>query len=110
MNTKMLTIAAVLVAALLAGIFSATPMAAYADKDYDDYNHDENEKDHDKDYNGDGDSSATNTEQDIKQKNVGSGESTNFNCGQNLIDSPTVEQECEAEEEESIGDDNGDGG
>ena len=34
-----------------------------------------------------GDSSETETEQEIKQKNVGSGESVNDNCGQNLIDS-----------------------
>jgi hypothetical protein len=34
-----------------------------------------------------GDESETNTEQEIKQKNVGSGESTNTNCAQNSIDS-----------------------
>ena len=79
MKTKLLAIAAVLAATLLTGIFSATPMAAYA-------------------VDG-GDESETNTEQDIKQKNVGSGDSTNFNCGQNLINSPRVDQECEAEEE-----------
>ena len=78
MKTKSITIAAVLAATLLTGIFSATPMAAYAGSD--------------------GDESETNTEQNLKQKNVGSGESTNFNCGQNLINSQT-EQECEAEEE-----------
>jgi hypothetical protein len=33
------------------------------------------------------DDSETNTEQRLKQKNVGSGESSNFNCGENLIDS-----------------------
>jgi hypothetical protein len=32
------------------------------------------------------DESETNTEQEIKQKNVGSGESTNNNCAQNSID------------------------
>ena len=104
MKTKMLTVAALLAATLLTGIFSATPMAAYADKDYDDEDHDDDEK-----YNGDGDSSETNTEQKLKQENIGSGESTNFNCGQNLINSPRVEQECEAEEEVSDGDGNGDG-
>jgi anionic cell wall polymer biosynthesis LytR-Cps2A-Psr (LCP) family protein len=78
MKTKMLTAVAVLAAALLTGIFSTTSMAAYASSD--------------------GDESETNTEQEIKQKNVGSGESTNFNCAQNLINSQT-EQECEAEEE-----------
>ena len=79
MKTNTLTIAAVLAATLLTGIFLATPMAAYAGSD--------------------GDESETNTEQNLKQKNVGSGDSTNFNCGQNLINSPRVEQECEAEEE-----------
>jgi hypothetical protein len=33
------------------------------------------------------DESETETEQELKQKNVGSGESTNFNCAQNLISS-----------------------
>jgi hypothetical protein len=33
-----------------------------------------------------GDESETNTEQSIAQKNVGSGESTNNNCGVNSID------------------------
>ena len=47
--------AAVLAAAMIAGIF-ATPMA-YADE------------------------SETETEQELKQSNVGSGESTNTNCG-----------------------------
>jgi hypothetical protein len=57
---------AVLTAAALTGIFSSTPMAVYA-------------------FDG-GDESETNTEQEIKQKNVGSGESTNNNCGLNSID------------------------
>jgi hypothetical protein len=52
---------------MIAGIF-ATPMA-YADE------------------------SETSTEQELKQSNVGSGESTNTNCGQNLIDS-TAALEC----------------
>jgi hypothetical protein len=34
------------------------------------------------------DESETNTEQALKQKNVGSGESTNFNCGENTINGP----------------------
>ena len=34
-----------------------------------------------------GDESETETEQELKQKNVGSGESVNNNCAQNLIDS-----------------------
>jgi uncharacterized low-complexity protein len=60
MNQKTIAIAAVLAAAMIAGIF-ATPMA-YADD------------------------SETSTEQELKQKNVGSGESTNTNCGSNSID------------------------
>ena len=31
------------------------------------------------------DTSETSTDQDVKQKNSRSGESTNFNCGENLI-------------------------
>jgi hypothetical protein len=61
MNKK-LAIATVLMAAALTGIFSTS---AYAQ----------------------GDESETNTEQSIAQKNVGSGESTNNNCGVNSIDS-----------------------
>jgi hypothetical protein len=49
------------------GVFATTPMAAYAEDDYD------------------GDSSETNTEQSIKQKNVGGDEASQFNCGQNNI-------------------------
>jgi hypothetical protein len=58
---KTLTIATVLMAAAISGIFSTS---AYAQ----------------------GDESETNTEQEIKQKNVGSGESTNNNCALNSID------------------------
>ena len=64
---KTLVIASVLMAAALTGIFSTNPMAAYAEDDYD------------------GDSSETNTEQSIKQKNVGGDGSSQFNCGQNNI-------------------------
>ena len=53
--------AAVLAAAMMAGIF-ATPMA-YADE------------------------SETSTEQELKQKNIGGGASTNTNCGSNSINS-----------------------
>ena len=60
MNQKTIAIAAVLAAAMLTGIF-ATPIA-YADD------------------------SETSTEQELKQKNVGSGASTNTNCGTNSID------------------------
>jgi hypothetical protein len=38
--------------------------------------------------------SETETEQEIKQKNVGSGESVNDNCGQNLIDSALAATTC----------------
>ncbi|MFY9565731.1 MAG: hypothetical protein WAQ29_05225 [Nitrososphaeraceae archaeon] len=77
MNQKLLTIAAIVTAAALTGIFSTTPMAAYA---------------------SDGDSSETNTDQDLKQKNTGTGDSTNFNCGQNLIKAGVGEQDCEFED------------
>ena len=64
MNNKTLAIGVVFAAALVAGVFATSPLA-YA-------------------YDG-GDESETNTEQALKQKNVGSGESTNFNCGENSI-------------------------
>jgi hypothetical protein len=67
MNKRILTFAAVLAATLIAGVFATTPMAAYADGDYD------------------GDSSETKTEQEIKQSNRGSGSSTNINCADNDI-------------------------
>jgi hypothetical protein len=66
MNNKVLTIAAVLAATLVAGVFATTPMAAYAGGD-------------------DGDSSETSTEQSIKQKNSGGDGSTNINCADNDI-------------------------
>jgi hypothetical protein len=62
MNKK-LAIATVLMAAALTGVFTTS---AYATDG--------------------GDESETNTEQEIKQKNVGSGESTNNNCALNSID------------------------
>ena len=37
------------------------------------------------------DESETETEQELKQKNVGSGDSINENCGQNLIDSDSTQ-------------------
>ena len=77
MNQKMLTIAAIVTATALTGIFSTTPMAAYA---------------------GGGDESETSTDQHVKQKNVGSGDSLNFNCGQNLIKAGVREQPCGQEE------------
>ena len=60
----MLTIAA-LAAVLVAGVFATTQLA-FADE------------------------SETKTEQEIKQKNVGSGESTNVNCGDNDINSASA--------------------
>ena len=77
MNQKMLTIAAIVTAAALTGISSTSPMLAYA---------------------ADGDSSETSTDQSVKQKNTGSGDSANFNCGQNLIKAGVDEQECEVED------------
>ena len=59
MNNKMLTISA-LAAVLVAGVFATTQLA-FADE------------------------SETKTEQEIKQKNVGSGASTNVNCADNDI-------------------------
>jgi hypothetical protein len=41
------------------------------------------------------DTSEPSTDQSMKQKNTGSGESTNFNCGNNLIKAGVDEQECE---------------
>jgi hypothetical protein len=77
MNQKMLATAAIVTAAALTGIFSTTPMAAYADG---------------------GDESETNTDQSVKQKNTGSGDSANFNCGENLIKAGVGENECEFED------------
>jgi hypothetical protein len=64
---KPFVLVAVLAAAALTGIFSTNTLAAYAST-------------------SGGDESETNTEQEIKQKNVGSGESTNNNCALNSID------------------------
>jgi hypothetical protein len=91
MKAKTLAITAVLAAALLTGIFTTNTMAVYAERDYDEEHdeeeHDDEEREYDGDkYKGGGDESETNTEQDIKQKNVGSGESTNNNCALNSID------------------------
>jgi hypothetical protein len=44
------------------------------------------------------DTSETSTAQDVKQKNTGSGESVNFNCGENLIKAGVEDQECEFED------------
>jgi hypothetical protein len=71
---KSFVLVAVLTAAALTGIFSSTTMDVYAFKG--------------------GDESETNTEQEIKQKNVGSGESTNNNCALNSIDSAAATVAC----------------
>jgi hypothetical protein len=44
------------------------------------------------------DTSATATGQNVQQKNSGSGESFNANCGQNLIKSGVEDQECDLED------------
>jgi hypothetical protein len=44
------------------------------------------------------DTSSTATGQSVQQKNTGSGESTNVNCGQNLIKAGVEEQECDIED------------
>jgi hypothetical protein len=67
---KTLVIATVLMTAGLAGILSTSPIAFAQDE------------------------SETNTEQEIKQKNVGSGESTNNNCALNSIDSAAATVAC----------------
>jgi uncharacterized low-complexity protein len=72
MNQKSFVIAAILAATALSVI--ATPLA-YAQ-----------------------DSSETSTAQDVNQKNTGSGESVNFNCGENLIKAGVEDQECEFED------------
>jgi hypothetical protein len=73
MNQKTFAIAAVLSATVMTGIFATSPLAYATDG---------------------GDESETNTEQKLKQKNVGSGESTNFNCGENNIDAAVPIQAC----------------
>jgi hypothetical protein len=72
MNQKSFVIAAIIAAAALSVI--ASPLA-YAQ-----------------------DSSETSTDQSVKQKNTGSGESTNFNCGENLIKAGVEDQECDFED------------
>ena len=65
MYKKSIAMTAVLAASILAVVAITTPFA----------------------YASGGDYSGTETEQELKQKNVGSGESFNDNCGQNVIDS-----------------------
>jgi hypothetical protein len=76
MNQKTIAIAAVLMAAALTGLLATSPLA-YAE---------------------DGDESETKTDQSVKQKNTGSGDSANFNCGENLIKAGVGDQECEFED------------
>jgi hypothetical protein len=70
MYKKSIAMTAVLAASILAVVAITTPFA-YASSE-----------------------SETETEQEIKQKNVGSGESVNDNCGQNLIDSALAATTC----------------
>jgi hypothetical protein len=72
MNQKSFIIAAILAAAALSVI--ATPLAFAQD------------------------TSETSTGQDVKQKNVGSGDSVNFNCGQNVLKAGVEDQECDFED------------
>jgi hypothetical protein len=80
MNQKSFVIAAILAATALSVI--ASPLA-YAQERTDPAT---------------GDTSTTSTDQNVKQKNTGSGESTNFNCGENLIKAGVEDQECEFED------------
>jgi hypothetical protein len=45
-----------------------------------------------------GDTSTTSTDQSVKQKNTGSGDSVNFNCGQNVLKAGVEDQECDFED------------
>jgi hypothetical protein len=82
MNQKSFVIAAILAAAALSVI--ASPLA---------YAQDTPEED-----SATGDTSTTSTDQSVKQKNTGSGDSANFNCGENLIKAGVEDQECEFED------------
>jgi hypothetical protein len=97
-NQKTIRVAAIIGAAVLvAGTFAVmttTPMTAYADRDYKKDKFDKKDKkDHD-DYDGydkdSSDVSKTITKQKLYQKNVGSGDSDNSNCGQNTIQSLAI--------------------
>jgi hypothetical protein len=79
MNQKSFVIAAILAATALSVI--ATPLA------YAQVMEDPN-----------GDTSTTSTDQSVKQKNTGSGESFNSNCGQNLLKAGVEDQECDLED------------
>jgi hypothetical protein len=106
MNQKTIAIAAVLTATLasLLSTSIASPITAVAEKSNDYEDHDEDGKDYDRDHkDGDGkdskkfypgDTSETNTEQTLKQKNVGSGASANLNCGTNNFDATASVTTC----------------
>jgi hypothetical protein len=84
---KTITIAAILTSAvLIAGIVAVTttPLTAYADKDH------KKDKFDKKDKKDKGDTSITVTKQTLKQKNVGSGDSDNSNCGQSPLSSLAI--------------------
>jgi hypothetical protein len=82
MNQKSFVIAAILAAAALSVI--ATPLSFAQDMNGEDP--------------GTGDTSTTSTHQDVKQKNTGSDDSVNSNCGQNLYKAGVEEQECDLED------------
>jgi hypothetical protein len=77
MNQKMLPVVAIMAASALIGILVTAPMTIYADE------------------------TETSTDQSVKEKNTGSGNSLNFNCAQNLIKAGVGEQAC-GQEDESI--------
>ena len=83
MNQKSFMIAAILAAAALSVIASPLAFAQEMDEATDPAT---------------GDTSTTSTDQSVKQKNTGSGESTNFNCGENLIKAGVEDQECDFED------------
>ena len=89
MNQKSFIIGAILAAAALSVIASPLAFATTA-----------MEPPNGEDPNGDGtgDTSTTSTDQSVKQKNIGSGESINSNCGQNLYKAGAEEQECDLED------------
>jgi hypothetical protein len=82
MNQKSFVIAAILAATALSVI--ASPLAYAQDTPKEDP--------------ATGDTSTTTTDQHVKQKNTGSGESVNFNCGENLIKAGVEDQECDFED------------
>jgi hypothetical protein len=88
MNQKSFVIAAILAATTLSVI--ATPLA-YAQDTPEEILVPEEDP-------ATGDTSTTSTSQNVKQKNTGSGESTNFNCGENVLEAGVEDQECDVED------------